>query len=77
MSVQVCKVDNSLEEIYKFQYILCVGSSSIKGDYFALVAGFQYILCVGSSKKEVKAYAPVQRFQYILCVGSRLVLRAL
>ena len=35
--------------IYKFQYILCVGSRNPNEWDMAGVAAFQYILCVGSS----------------------------
>ena len=56
--------------IKKFQYILCVGSSSEVYGTVTIVKEFQYILCVGSREDQYAFEQLIKVFQYILCVGS-------
>ncbi len=55
-----------------FQYIICVGSSSVFSLVILQLYQFQYIICVGSSSHTRYQVALKLLFQYIICVGSSI-----
>ena len=58
---------------FKFQYILCYGSTPCLNQYKILIAIFQYILCYGSTLDVLENNAIEEGFQYILCYGSTYI----
>ena len=57
---------------FKFQYILCYGSTPCLNQYKILIAIFQYILCYGSTPWLPYPQHFLRQFQYILCYGSTM-----
>ena len=56
--------------VFKFKYILCLGSTDAESTMDNIKLLFKYILCLGSTKSTVHVPIGSLQFKYILCLGS-------
>ena len=70
VSVLLRRFRNSFFPTFRFQYIVCFGSTFVYANMNGGKVKFQYIVCFGSTTIIKQGNIAVLGFQYIVCFGS-------